>query len=135
MPARFSNMPTVNEDVYYLSNCKRRPHAKMYGVGAFYDLDVQGHQAKLATDISKGQKCVVATPTKKNGDIAFERFVLSRIVIKRDDERDVLCRVFLGKRIDEETLSKVDAARHPLYEIFFNKNGGFKYGHSVLRPK
>ena len=41
------------------------------GGGAFYDLDVEGHQAKLATDISKGQKCVVATP-QKNRDIAFE---------------------------------------------------------------
>ncbi len=110
---RTQNMPTVNEDIYYLSNCKRRQHARMYGVGAFYDLDVERHQANLATDISKGQKCVVATPTKKNGnEIALECFVLSRIVIKRDDERDVLCRVFFGKRINQETLSKADAARH-----------------------
>jgi hypothetical protein len=127
-------MSTVNEDIYYLSNCKGRQHARMYGGGAFYDLDVEGHQAKLATDISKGEKCVVATP-KKNREIAFEWFVLARIVIKRDDERDVLCRVFFGDRIDEETLSKGDAARHPLYRIFFDKNGGFKHGHSVLRPK
>jgi hypothetical protein len=126
-------MPTVNEDIYYLSNCNGRRHARMYGPGAFYDLDVEGHQAKLATDITNGQKCVVATPTK-NRDIAFEWFVLSRIVIQPDDE-DVRCRVFFGERIDEETLSKTDAARHPLYKIFFDKNGNFKHGHSVLRSK
>ena len=77
-------MRIVNEDIYYLSNCNRRQHARMYGPGAFYDLDVEGHQAKLATDISKGQKCIVATPTnpKKNRDIVFEWFVLFRLVIK-----------------------------------------------------
>jgi len=40
-----------------------------------------------------------------------------------------------GDRINEETLSKGDAARHPLYQIFFDKTGGFKYGHYVLRSK
>ena len=94
-------MSTVNEDIYFLSNCNRRQHARMYGPGAFYDLDVEGHQAKLAKDISKGQKCVVATPKNRsknqNRDIAFEWFVLARIAIKRDVERDVLCRgVLLG---------------------------------------
>jgi hypothetical protein len=130
-------MSTVNEDIYFLSNCNRRQHARMYGPGAFYDLDVEGHQAKLATDISKGQKCVVATPKNpnKNRDIAFEWFVLARIAIKRDVERDVLCRVFFGDHIDEETLSKGDAARHPLYKIFFDTNGNFKHGHSVFRSK
>lgn len=79
----------------------------MYGPGAFYDLDVEGHQAKLATDISKGQKCVVATPKNpnKNRDIAFEWFVLARIAIKS------------------------------LYQIFIDTNGNFKHGHSVFWPK
>jgi hypothetical protein len=130
-------MSTVNEDIYFLPNCNRRQHARMYGPGAFYDLDVEGHQAKLAKDISKGEKCVVATPKNpnKNRDIAFEWFVLARIAIKRDVERDVLCRVFFGDHIDEETLSKGDAARHPLYQIFFDTNGNFKHGHSVFRSK
>ena len=130
-------MSRVNEDIYFLSNCNRRQHARIYGSGAFYDLDVEGHQAKLATDISKGQKCVVATPTNpnENRDIAFEWFVLARIAIKRDVERSVLCRVFFGDKIDEETLSKGDADHHPLYQIFFDKNGNFKHGHSVFRSK
>jgi hypothetical protein len=126
-------MPTVNEETYYLSNCNARPHAKIFGRGAFYDLGVTGHQAPLATDISKGQQCIVATPAK-NGKIAFERFSLSRVVIMPDD-RGVQCRAFFGDSIDEEQLNKGDAAKHPRYGIFFDKNGGFKHGHSVLRSK
>ena len=118
---------------YYLSNCNARAHARIFGSGAFYDLGVTGHQASLATDLSKGQHCVVATP-EKNGKIAFQWFKLARTAVKPDDE-GVRCRVFFGDSIREEKLSKGDAARHPLYSIFFNKNGDFKRGHSVLRSK
>ncbi len=118
---------------YYLSNCNARQHSRIFGSGAFYDLGVTGHQANLAIDLSKGQHCVVATP-EKNEKIAFEWFKFARMAVKPDDE-GVRCRVFFGDSIREEKLSKGDAARHPLYSIFFNKNGDFKRGHSVLRSK
>lgn len=118
---------------YYLSNCNARQHARMFGSGAFYDLGVTGHQARLATDLSKDQQYVVATPTK-DGKIAFEWFRFSRMTVKPDDE-GIRCRVFFGDSIKEGKLNKGDAARHPLYSIFFNKNGDFKRGHSVLRAK
>jgi len=118
---------------YYLSNCNVRAHARMYGSGAFYDLGITGHQANLATDLTKGQTCVVATPTK-DGNVAFEWFRVSRIAVRPDDE-GISCRVFFGNSIKEEKLTKRNAARHSLYSIFFNKNGDFKRGHSVLRSK
>jgi hypothetical protein len=116
--------------IVYLNNCQGRNHVELFGKDAFYDLYTTGLQASKATNLSVGQQCIVATPAD-DGQIVFSWYSFLRETVKPDDKGDS-CRVFLGKFIKSDTLSKRDAARDGLYSTFFDKNGNFKR-HSVLQ--
>ena len=111
--------------MYFFNNCKTFDHAKAYGItDAFFDLATTGFQATLATNVSRGDTCVVAT-TDENGQIRFTWYSLARVetVSWKDGTH---WRVFCGPATKSEALLKGDAARDGLYSIFFNKNGDFK---------
>ena len=111
--------------MYFFNNCKTFDHAKEYGItDAFFDLATTGFQATLATNVSRGDTCIVATKDE-DGLIRFTRYSLVRVetVTGKDGTHS---RVFCGPATKSETLSKGDAARDGLYSIFFNKNGDFK---------
>jgi hypothetical protein len=117
----------------FLNNCRRRDHAGIYERrDAFYDLYLTGRQGSMATDIRRGDECIVATPDE-NGDIEFVRytFLHERVI---PDENNIPARVFFGKPTWSRTLSKADAARRAPYSAFFNVNGHFKRP-SVITPR
>jgi hypothetical protein len=116
----------------FFNNCRARDHAAIYGGSAFYDLDRTGKQAQMATDLKRGEECVVATPNK-DGDIEFVRFSCSHEKIM-PDENGVAARVQFGKRLRSMTLSKAKAAKTKTYAVFFNVNSHFKRP-SVIEPK
>jgi hypothetical protein len=110
--------------MYFLNNRKAFDHAKDYGIpDAFFDLATTGFQATQATHLGPGETCIVAK-TEKDGRIRFTWYSFSRVEIKQ--WQGVPQRVFCGPVKKSETVSKGDAARDPLYSIFFNKNGDFK---------
>jgi hypothetical protein len=112
-----------DEMIVYLINCKRYEHEKIYGSGAFYDLKTTDLQATQANNLNVGQQCVVATPAN-NGQIVFSWYSFPRETVM--PYKGTPYRVFFGKLIKSDTLSKADAAREGLYSTFFNKNGHFK---------
>jgi len=113
----------------FFNNCSGRDHVKLYGQGAFYDLDTTGRQSTQAKNLDVGQECVVATPAT-DGQITFSRFSFLHEEIKPDDIGSP-CRVFFGPLLGSETLLKAEAAGNSPYSAFFNKNGHFKR-HSVI---
>jgi hypothetical protein len=116
--------------MFFFNNCHGREHARMYGSGAFYDLNTSGYQATLANHLSVGEQCIVASPSS-DGRIDFDWYSFLRETVKPDDT-DTPCRVFFGRLIKSETLSRADAINDALYSTFFDINGNFKR-HSVLR--
>jgi hypothetical protein len=103
------------ESMFYFNNCHRREHARMYGKGAFYDLDRTGFQARLAKNLAVGEQCIVATPAP-DGQITFTWFSFVREDIKPDDT-GTLCRVLFGTHIKSDQCSKASAAKDGLYGI------------------
>ncbi len=59
------------------NNCRCRDHAGLYGKDAFYDLNTTGLQATMATDLSPGDQCIVATYAE-NGDVVFDWFKFAK---------------------------------------------------------
>jgi hypothetical protein len=116
----------------FFNNCCARDHVGIYGGTAFYDLGCTGRQGKMATDLKRGEECVVATPDE-NGDIEFVWFSFTHET-NRPDENGIPSRVQCGKRLRSEILSKRRAAKTEPYSVFFNINGHFKRP-SVIRPK
>jgi hypothetical protein len=118
--------PTNVRDIvmFYFNNCRGRDHARLFGSGAFYDLNTTGLQSSLAKNLSVGELCIVATPVK-DGQVEFLSFEHSREEIKPDDEGKP-CRVMFGSLLKSETLRKGDAAHSRDYSTFFDKKGNFK---------
>ena len=116
------------------NNARSRPHAYLYGVGAFYDLGLSGRQATMATDLTPGQHCCVATPME--GDtIEFAWYRFSHEWQMPDpDETTSLVRVFYGERLGAQTLPRHEATANPHYASFFDINGNFKR-QSAIRPE
>jgi hypothetical protein len=103
----------------FLNNCKAFDHAREYGIAdAFFDLAQTGFQPSLATDLSPGETCIVAS-REQDGRIRFTSYSFSRVEIV--PYQGVPWRVFCGPSTKSEVLSKSDAARDRLYSIFFNK--------------
>jgi hypothetical protein len=68
----------------YFNNCHARDHAKIYGSGAFYDLNTTGFQATKAKNLPVGERCIVATPSK-DGKILFAHFSFVSELVRQDD--------------------------------------------------
>ncbi len=116
--------------LFFLNNCQGYDHARLYEDGAFYDLNLTGRQATMATDIVEGDKCVVATrnPDEDHGPytpINFSWFSFSHEDVCRT-KKGTQIRVFFGKWLKSEQLPKNKAAAIEPYSIFFNINGHFK---------
>ncbi len=124
-----SDEDETRQRIVYFNNCQNRDHVRMYGRGAFYDLNTTGFQSTLARNLSVGQKCIVAS-TGDNGEIVFTRFSFLREDVMLDD-RGIPCRVFFGAFIKSESYSKTAAASKKLFSAFFDINGNFKR-HSVI---
>jgi hypothetical protein len=103
----------------------------MFGTGAFFDLNITGHQATLANDVPAGEQCVVAS-VAPDGRVKFDWYRFTREKIERDDAGESF-RVFFGKPIKSEVLTRRAAIRDGLYSRFFDKLGRFKQ-RSVLNP-
>ena len=114
-----------------LNNCRRRDHCRLYGSNAFYDLNLTGLQARMATDIVAGNECVVATPTNGDDIIEFKWFRFSHEE-RRPDENGVEVRVLFGDLIRSEHLDRAKATETEPYSKFFNVKGDFKQ-QSVIR--
>ena len=125
---------------FFLNNCHGRDHRDLYGDGAFYDLDTDDRMATIVTEIEEGDECVVSTRDSDedqgpSGIIDFSWFTFSyQKLLPVPDEVGTRCYVFFGNKFRCEQLSKSEAAKTELYEIFFNRLGHFKR-QNVLRPK
>ena len=108
----------------FFNNCRRRDHAGLFGAGAFYDLNQHGLQAKMATNLTPGDECVVATPAE-DGNIVFGWFRFSHESVM-PVEGGVGVRVLFGEFIRSVTLCRDEAISTEPYSVFFNVNGHFK---------
>ena len=108
----------------FFNNCRGRKHSELYEGEAFYDLNLTGHHATLATDLRKGDKCVVATPDSSSViDFSWFAFSHESILV---DEHGTNCRVFFGEWLRSEQLPKIKATQTEPYSVFFNVKGHFK---------
>jgi hypothetical protein len=116
--------------VYYFNNCHGRPHASLFGSGAFYDLwstiaNEAAHAENLHKNLKVGDECVVAT-RKQDGQIALTWYSFVRAEDKPNpDDKGMPCRVLFGAAVKSEMFSKAEAAHHGIYTRFFNRNGHF----------
>jgi hypothetical protein len=117
----------ILDRVVYFNNCNNRPHERLFGPGAFYDLNVTGRQASQAVSLPVGQECVVAT-TAPDNRVTFTWYSLlrERRLRERGNEDRTLYRVFFGDLLLAETFSKEAATAHPRYRAFFDVRGHFK---------
>jgi len=124
---------------FYLNNAIARNHARLYPVGAFFDLHKTGRQGKMARDLQVGDECVVATPIAR-GDIEFSWFRFSHErELDIPDEPGGKGRVLFGTPMEPperlpKRLPKAIAAEAEPYSVFFNTKGHFKRW-SVIRPR
>jgi hypothetical protein len=117
----------------FFNNCRCRDHVGLFGAAAFHDLNTTGGQAEMATNLKPGEECIVAA--YDDGAVVFRWFSFSRETLMPDpDEPGTRVRVFFGKMIKSERLSKADAAKTDPYSVFFNIVGNFKRP-SVIKPK
>jgi hypothetical protein len=121
--------------MHLFNNCHDRKHPALYGPNAFFDLETSGYQSRvadrLANELGPEENCVVAT-LDTTGDIKFDWYRFSRVVVKADPERNVNCHASYGEQFNTETLSRAEAIRHRVHGQFFNVNGHFKRP-SVIR--
>ena len=117
---------------WLLNNLHGDPHAELFGDSmAFFDLDKGERYDRYV--IKAGDECVVVSPD--TGHVKFSRFRFSHEAVRKDPRRarDGKVRVLFGKKLKSETLSRAAAAepKSPYYR-FFDKNGHFKTGWSIL---
>jgi hypothetical protein len=105
----------------FFNNCRRRDHVDLFGATAFFDL------TRKQSDIAPGvqQECVVAT-YDDDGRVIFGWYSLSHESWILDPAIGEKVRVFFGKKLKSERLSKTNAAKIKPYRAFFNKLGNFK---------
>ncbi len=88
----------------------------------------------MATNLKRGEKCIVAA-YDDDGKVVFRWFSLARESMMRDpNEPGRKVRVFFGKMIKSERLSKAKAVKTEPYSVFFNVVGNFKRP-SVIKPR
>jgi hypothetical protein len=112
---------------FFLNNSRNRNHADEYrNAEAFYDFDRERH-AHLATDLKKGDVCVVASYDESGrGTVCFKTYKFLKTETLTDSQ-GWPARVLLGKQQGKPVVcSKAAAARNSKYGCFFNCNGDFK---------
>jgi hypothetical protein len=115
----------------YLNNLNKRPHKSIFkSQEAFFDLNLKGRQAAMLQDIRPQQKCIVAsykdTARGKGSVVVFENVVFQREATCQSKEDGVSYRVFFGEIVNAVEISKLAAAKDPLYAPYFNNLGHFK---------
>jgi hypothetical protein len=117
----------------FFNNCRCRDHVGLFGATAFYDLNTSGKQADMATNLKRGEICIVATYGDER-EVVFGWFSLSHESLVPDpSEPGTKVRVFFGKKLKSVRLSKAKAAKSAPYSVFFNVLGNFKRP-SVIKP-
>lgn len=113
----------------FLVNARGLDHVGLYGPNAFFDLDLDGRQAKMLPHIELGQHCVVASyesrGTGPESIVVFTTFRLERVEPALMGTHGKICRVFFGEFIDRIKRVKQDAAIDPAFAPCFNKIGHF----------
>jgi hypothetical protein len=108
-----------------LNNCRGRPHSKIYGPDAFYDVDAAADdQVASVRALAPGDACVVASKSA-GSDVVLVRYKFAKSATERDDQGDP-CVVLYGSFVATETMTKSAAAASAAYQGFFDKNGNFK---------
>lgn len=103
------------------NNCAGRDLADVYGrLGAFYDLELVGHQANQATDVTVGTTCLVAQAANAEDEIRFDRYRLKHILVPKDKYTNNMGRVFCGDHESSELVPRLQACEHPEYREIFN---------------
>lgn len=110
---------------FYLNNCQGVSHEELYGPGAFFDLHVEGPNARRVAEIGTGDICVVAS-YDNNGRVVFDWHKYSKQTTETHPILREKVLVFWGKKYNTERLSKTKAARSRNYAVFFNVLGNFK---------
>lgn len=118
---------------HLFNNCCNRDHVRIFGEGAFFDLDLRGRQASMAQDLGAGDKCIVASYGDRPSVVVFDWYTFTHEE-RMADETGEIVRVMHGVRTRSEVLDKTTAARTAPYEHLFNCRGQFKQ-RSVVRPR
>ncbi len=112
---------------FVFNNCAGRDHADVFNRrAAFFDLNTYGRQENQATELTVGERCVVAQAATAADEIQFDTFLLESIDLLPDKYTQETCRVFCGSLIRSETLARAEAHEHPLYGAVLDKNTHFK---------
>ena len=126
----------------FFNNCWNKDHIDIYNSGnstvgevPFYDfyLDEKFYGYKYMSQLQPGDECIVACYDNDEDEleahVLFEHYEFVRREIQKpyDDDNEKDSVVFFGclKRT-EPHIRKPDAAKHPLYAKFFDRNGNFK---------
>lgn len=121
----------ARQAAFFFNNCHGRQHVLLYGNRAFFDLETSGRQSRQARDLEPGQVCVVGSYGSSGEQVVFRWYAFSREASLRDDDLSMM-RVFFGRSLGSETMSKQSAARSIRYRTLFKRTGDFKQG-SVFR--
>ncbi len=113
------------------NNCGGRKYDELYdddnGVTAFFDLNTTGLQAKMATNLQRGDACVVAA--YEGGDVIFKWYSFSHYSRQRNpDGAKTKVRVLWGEPNKSKTkrLAKAKAKTTEPYRQYFDRLGHFK---------
>jgi hypothetical protein len=120
-----SRQPEVGMTPVLMNNYRRRDHVWHFGRGAFFDLDREGKQAEMATEIGTGDVCIVASQNPQRTTVTFAWFKMSHVK-NMVDRNGGACRVFFGEQTKSESMPKKKAAKVSLCRAYFNKRGHFK---------
>lgn len=110
----------------FFNNCINRDHQRIFGPGAFYDLETSGRQATLAQDMRPGDTCIVVAYEDKARTVVRFTWYQFTHETRQPDEKGMLARVLWGQPYQSEALSKRQAAEDTRFHILFNKLGHFK---------
>ena len=113
----------------FLLNTRGLDHVDLYGPDAFFDLDLDGSQAKMLPHIELGQHCIVVSYESRNTSaesiVIFSTFRLERVEPALMGTHGKICRVLFGEFIDRIPHVKQEAAKHPVFKRCFNINSHF----------
>ncbi len=118
----------------FFNNCVNRDHQKLFGPGAFFDLEAKGSQAALALGLQPGDICIVARYGDKERTVVDFSWYSFTEETNQIDEKGTPARVLRGVLNKSESLSKIEAACDARYQHMFDKNGNFKRPSVLKRP-